>query len=295
MPVKLLRIHVLADDYAGYEVRGLYAQHGLSLLLELYIDGVKRLILFDTGQDGYAVLHNAKLMKLDIGSVDAIVLSHSHYDHTGGVLDIVKQVEKKPIPIIAHPDIAKPAIHIAKNWIRDVGLPHSLDVLEKHGAKPLLLSQPLEIASGVVFLGEIPRYRPELTASITNLYTIENGKLVPHDIKDDTGLAIDVEGYGVVLISGCGHSGVVNMVIHAKRVLGKDVRAVVGGIHLASANRDTVERVLEALRSEGVEELYLGHCTGLRAEYLAMERYGDRFTKIYTGFVKTFSSRELES
>lgn len=290
MSVELLRVHVLADDYAGYEVRGLYAQHGLSLLLELYVDGVRRVVLFDAAQDGYAVIHNAKLMKLDVGGIDAIVLSHSHYDHTGGAPDIVEQVGKKPVPIIAHPDIARPAVHVAKRWIRDVGLPYRLEVLEERGAKLLLLSRPLEIASGVVFLGEVPRYRPELAAPVTNLYTIEDGKLVPHGVRDDTGLAVDVKGYGVVLVAGCSHSGVVNMVAHAKRILGKSVRAVVGGLHLVSANRDTIERVLEALRGEGVEELYLGHCTGLEAEYLAMERYGDRFARIHTGFAKTFGS-----
>lgn len=291
MAVKLLRISVLADDYAGYEVQGLYAQHGLSLLLEVLLDsGVTKRILFDVGQDGVAVIHNAELMGLDIGDIDMIVLSHSHYDHSGGLLEILKHVKKKPIPLIAHPDIVKPAIHLSQRGLRDVGLPYTLNQAEEAGARPILVSEPMEVAPGVVFLGEIPRYRKDLASEIKDLYTVENGRLVPHTISDDTGIAINVEGYGVILVSGCSHSGIANMVIHTSKLLSKPVRAVFGGLHLVGADREKIRKVIEVLRSEGVEEVYVGHCTGLEAEYMLLEAYGENFTKIHTGFTKTFGT-----
>jgi len=291
MAVELLRISVLADDYAGYDIRGLYAQHGLSLLLEVLLsNGERKSILFDVAQDGAAILHNAELMDLDIEHIDMITLSHSHYDHSAGLLEVLKRVEKKPIPLVAHPDIAKPTIHLSQRGLRDVGLPYTLSQAEEAGARPLLVREPMELAPGVVFLGEVPRYRRDLVSEIRDLYTIESGRLVPHTINDDTGIAINVEDYGVILVSGCSHSGIVNMVMHARKLLGKPVKAVFGGLHLVGADREKIKKVIEALRNEGVEEVYVGHCTGLKAEYMLMEAYGESFTKIHTGFIKTFGS-----
>ncbi len=291
MGVDGLRLTVLADDYAGYEVRGLYAQHGLSILLEIRLGNAVKRILFDCGQDGSAIIRNAELLGLGnvLKSIDMIVLSHSHYDHTGGLLDILSYV-RRPILVVAHPDIVKPAIYVDPQGVRDVGLPYPLTRVEEMGAKLLLLREASHLGSGTVFLGEVPRYRKDLVSSIENLYTVENGRLVPHPLNDDTGLAIDVEGYGVVLVAGCSHSGIVNMVIHTKKVLGKPVKCVVGGLHLVGADRETVQRVIDALRSEGVEEVYVGHCTGLRAEYMLLESYGERFGKIYVGFSRSWGS-----
>ncbi len=288
MGVKSLRITVLAEDYAGYEVKKLYAQHGLSILLEISLGSIVKRVLFDTGQDGSAVIHNAEVLGIDLGDLDAIVLSHSHYDHSGGLLEILKIVRKKPVPLIAHPDIAKPCIYLGPEGLVDVGLPYALHQAEELGAKPLLITHHLEIFPGVVFLGEVPRHRRDLVSEIPNLYTIESGKLVTHRMLDDTGLVIDVENYGPVLTTGCSHSGVVNMVIHARNVLGKPVRAVVGGLHLVDADEERINEVIEALKNEGVEEVYAGHCTGLRAEYALLKSFGNGFRRIHTGFSKTF-------
>ncbi len=278
-----MRIYVLADDYAGYEVRGLYAQHGLSILVEVSINGISRYILLDTGQNGNAVLHNAKLMGLDLDKIDVIVFSHSHYDHTGGLIDILKNLSSKQRILVAHPDIAKPALYIGPHGIRSIGLPYTLEKLREYGVTPVLVREPMKVFDGVWFLGEIPRTRKDLVVELKDVYTVENGKLVPHSILDDTAIAIDVKKHGVIVITGCSHSGIVNIVLHAKEVLGKQVKTVIGGLHLVSADKDLIENVVRELQKQGVEEVIAGHCTGLIAEYMFMERYRDRFKLLHVG------------
>ncbi len=284
MGLERVRVVILADDYAGYEVRGLLAQHGFSAYIEVVDDrGMVHRVLFDAGQYGEAVVHNARLLNIPLEDVDVVALSHSHYDHSGGLLTIAS-LFKKRVPLVAHPDIVKPAIYVSDHRTRlDIGIPYSLSALEEKNMVPYLLKSPLEIAPHTYFLGEIPLRETEFTSHIPGVYTIEDGELVPHGFRDDTAVAVELDDE-VVVIAGCSHSGIVNIVMHAENLLKKKVKAVVGGLHLVEMPRNKVSRVLDYLEKLGVEELYVGHCTGLLAEAMALEKYGEKFTKIHTGY-----------
>ena len=278
------KITVLVDDYAGYDVRNLYGQHGLSIHIE-YIDsgGKTHRVLFDTGQSAEAILHNARLLGIDLSKVEVIVLSHNHYDHTGGLLDVLKKINKR-IPVILHPDALKPSVHLSKYGIRSVGMPFSIGEIEKLG-DIVPLRDSAEILPGMYFLGEIPRYMKDLANPIENLYIVVNSELKPHSLKDDTGIAIDIEGLGQIIISGCSHSGIVNIAKHSEKIVGNNIYAIIGGLHLVQVSKEKINETINYLRKElSVREVHIGHCTGLIAEYMFLEEYKDKFFKIRSGY-----------
>jgi len=280
------RVTFLADDYAGYEVRGLLGQHGLSVLVEvLDSGGVWHSVLFDVGQYGAGVVHNARLLNVDLSRVEAIVLSHNHYDHTGGLLDVLKSIGRR-VPVVGHPWIFKPSIYVRGGRVRlNIGVPYSRGELEAAGADFILLRSPLEVAPGVYYLGEVERVHEDLAPVLEGNYTVdEDGRLVPHTLPDDTGIAVVVEGYGAIVIGGCSHSGIVNIALQAERVTGVKPRAVMGGFHMVGFSREKIEETIRLFREMGVEEVHTGHCTGLRAEYMMMEAYREKFHKIHAGY-----------
>ncbi len=274
-----MRVTVLMEDYAGYESPFL-AQHGVSFLIEA---GGKR-ILFDTGQSAEPVLHNMKLLGINPESIDYIFLSHCHYDHTGGLLEILKAVGRR-IPVIAHPEIFRRNFSM-RRYLRPVGVPFRRDEIEEL-AELYLSAKPVEIVEGVYSTGEI-RVRESFERVTLELYTIKNGRPVRDEMRDDMSLVAKTPE-GLVIISGCSHAGIVSIVKHSMRLTGEDrVRAVVGGFHLIDASDERIARTVEEFRKLGVEEVYTGHCTGLRAEAEFLKAYGERFHKLHSGMTIEF-------
>jgi len=276
-----LSIYTLLDDYAGYET-GFYGQHGISFLVDVVAGEVRRRILFDVGQSGEPILYNMEKMGLGPGEVNVVFLSHCHYDHTGGLLEILRAIGKE-VPVIAHPRIFRK--NLVRSGSRNVGLPYTKEEAEEYGARWILDSQPRELMEGVITTGEIPREeRVDFERETTlGLYTIEAGKLVRDYMLDDISLAVRTRE-GLVVVSGCSHAGIVSIVERAKRITGsREVRAVVGGFHLIDADDRRIERTVEALREMRVGRIYTGHCTGLRAECRFLREFRERFEKLHSG------------
>ena len=278
----MISITVVIDDYAGYEV-GLLAQHGFSAL----IDTGDCKILFDTGQSGRALLNNLHILGIDLKQLDYIILSHRHYDHTGGLLDVLDEAKKR-ILIIAHPDIVKPN-YALKPRLRSVGLPYSLNEVHKRGGELVLSRKPLRILDNIYFLGEIPR-DPEFI-KLPETYTINSrNELVPDNLNDDTALAIKLDADRVIIVTGCSHSGIVNIVRYTKEVLGVEaVEAIIGGLHLINADDVFLERVCKELRKLNVNSLHVGHCTGFNAISYLRRVYGDKVKIIHSGYKLVFT------
>jgi len=284
-----VKIYTLLDDYAGYETSFL-AQHGNSFLIDVEADQVEKKILFDVGQSAKPIIENMRILNLNPENIDVICLSHNHYDHTGGLLEILSEIKKKGVPIVAHKDILRKTV-VKFNGLRNVGLPEDAkERAEELGGVWRLNKKPVKLMEGVMTTGEIPideRTSFERTIPL-QLYNVVNGKLERDLILDDMSIAVKTRT-GVVLVSGCSHAGIISIVKKALKLMKeKRLRAVIGGFHLIDAKRGKIQKVCENLREMDIVNVYAGHCTGLLAESILLKEFGTAFKKLHSGMILEF-------
>ena len=263
-----IRITTLSENSAN---RGDFlAEWGLSMLVE--VDGLK--ILFDIGASISAV-QNAQLLGVDLSTVDRIVLSHGHYDHTGGLREVLRRAGPKEV--IAHPAVWQSKYgRMPGGPERYIGIPFVRHGLEALGASFTLSEKPVKLSGSVMTTGEIPMVNDyEIVENY--LYVKEGDELKQDSLSDDLALIIDTD-FGLVVILGCAHHGIVNTLRHVQKLTGKElVYAAIGGTHLLHASAERLKKTAAALKEIGVQKLGVSHCTGFAASaYLARE-FGDAF------------------
>jgi len=251
-----VRITTLSENTANF---GFLAEWGISILIE--VDGMK--ILVDTGLS-FSAVHNAKLLGVDLSTIDRIVLSHGHADHTGGLRDVLKI--KGEVEVIAHPDVWTPKYvrRDEKSQEQYIGIPFSREELESRGARFNLSREPIYITDNVMTTGEIPMLSSYERVE-TNLFVKENDTLCQDPLADDLALVINTN-FGLVVILGCAHRGIINTLRQAQQLTGKElVYAVIGGTHLYRASKERIEKTIVDLKKMGVQRLGVSHCTGFHA------------------------------
>ncbi|MGI6615220.1 MAG: MBL fold metallo-hydrolase [Dethiobacteria bacterium] len=281
--VDSVRVTTLLDDYAGYETP-FYAQHGIALLVEISSGGLCKRILLDVGQSAVPILHNMEILGLDPGSIDAIFLSHCHYDHTEGLVDMLKAVDRESVPVIAHTDIFREN-YIFDPFIRNIGITakNGIEAIKAAGGQMVLTKEAFEIAPGVLSTGVVPR-RQDFEKQGIGTYNLVDGAISGDKIEDDLSIVVNVKDVGLVVLVGCSHAGIVNIVTHAKELTGIDrVEAVMGGFHLIEAPAERIARTAEALKEMEINRVVAGHCTGLKACAELGRVLGDRFQLLHSG------------
>jgi 7,8-dihydropterin-6-yl-methyl-4-(beta-D-ribofuranosyl)aminobenzene 5'-phosphate synthase len=246
---------------------GLSAEHGLSFWIE-YGD---RHILFDTGQSDLLV-QNAKLLNINLVQADAIVLSHGHYDHTGG-LSAVLDIAPKAL-LYLHPAAMKPKFSRSSHKSYSIGMPDSAKKAI-HIRQIIWTESTTSVFDGVGLTGRIPR---------TNSFEDTGGQFFldeegtePDQLLDDQALFIE-SSKGLVIILGCAHAGVVNTLQQISNIKpGKDFYAIMGGMHLINAGPERIERTITAFREYDLQQIGPVHCTGGNA----VERIRSAFPKQY--------------
>ena len=271
-------ISILAEDTIAFDTPYI-GRFGLSMLLELRAESCQKHILFDTNSAAAPIFHNLQIMEKSLDRVDTIFLSHCHYDHSDGLPGILAALDRQ-IPVIAHGEIFRPCFEINADGIRHIGIVgQSRQELEQKGAMFTLSNVPLNLMTGVTTSGEIERTTSfEL---LEDLYTAIDGQVIQDHEKDDGAVILNFQ-QGLVIVTGCCHSGIVNTMKHAQKITGVDkIYAVIGGLHFQDAGEEKVAKSIEALKE--VEWVFAGHCTGFEGMCRIAAVKGERFNAIHTG------------
>ncbi len=264
-----IRVTVLAEN-SVVNPFGIIGEHGFSVFVETPDFN----FLFDTGQ-GKAFVNNALALKKDLSSIKFLYLSHGHYDHAGGLESLLRI--KSPLTVYTHKD-AFLKRYWSKNDIKIyVGIPFSKAYLESLGANFIYEKGFREIEKGIYSSGEVERKTSFEKIDEEMKVENENGELVQDQIWDDFSLAIDTSK-GLVVILGCAHSGIVNILNYFISKTGKkEIYAVIGGTHLGFATDEQINATLEVIDKYNIKKLGASYCTGLEVGAKLYNKLKDRF------------------
>lgn len=242
-----------------------FAEHGFSALISVQQGGKSGTVLFDTGVSRKGILHNLDALEVDTGDIRAIILSHGHADHAMGLPGLVDRLGARNLPLVLHPDAFLERKLMLPNGV-EIGLPaprredfrrEAIEVIEEIG--------PSMVIDGMVLVsGEVSR-TTDFERGFPVHYAKRHSGWEPDPlILDDQCAIVNVRGKGLVLITGCGHSGIVNTILHAQRLTGvHSVYAVIGGFHLSGRLFEpAIPATIQALEKLKPHCLMPCHCTG---------------------------------
>lgn len=249
--------------------RDLVAEHGWAVFLETDAGN----FLLDTGQ-GNAIIHNAKVLGKDLSSLKGIILSHHHYDHTGGLLQVLEQTG--PIAVYTHPELFKKSYTLRKGEEQYIGIPFKLEELEQQGARFIFARGWQEIIPGMYLTGEIPRLASFETGP-ADMFCKDNSDYVKDCLLDDQALAFVTE-QGLSVVLGCAHAGIVNTLKYILEKTGySQINIVMGGTHLGPQDQETKELSIQALKELNISRIGGSHCTGIATSVRLASEFGERF------------------
>ena len=259
----------MGKEWARKHFRLPFAEHGFSMLIKVFSKGSFHIILFDTGVSRKGVVTNARRMGLNLTEIKCIVLSHGHYDHFGGLVDVLKAVDKKNLPIIAHENMFKTRGAVTSDGtVRKYPKFPSEDQVAP--AKYLGTRQPYLLAGdSILVTGEIPR-KTDFEKGFPRQRVFSDGKWQPDPwVWDDRAIVINIKHKGLVVISGCAHAGIANTTLYARQITGvAKVYAIMGGFHLAGKEcEQRISPTVEMLRQLNPKTVVPSHCTGWRGKY----------------------------
>ena len=258
------------------------AHHGLCLAVTAHFANEVRTVLFDAGPDPYALIRNCGHMNLDFKMIDALVLSHGHFDHSEGLLIAAKMIrsgdKKRRIPLHVHPGaFVKRALRLSEGTLLPLQDVPSRQALQSAGVDLVESDNPGEIVGGSFFLtGEIPRRSFE-RGLVNQVQLTEAGEWEPDPLcMDERFMVANIKGKGLAIFTGCSHAGVINICSHAKELfLDMPLYALVGGLHLVHPNEDLIGDTIEELKKFGLKVIIPGHCTGWRAIHSLLNAFGE--------------------
>lgn len=267
-----MKIIPLIEDYCPG--RGLRGEHGLAM----YIETARAKILFDAGQTD-AFIANARQLGVDLGGVDAVFLSHGHYDHSGGIAALYASIAPAKPPLYAGTGYSIPKFGRGDSGLTANGIPDS--ARPPNSPHAIQVGTRVEILPGVHALPHVERTDGSVPAPRFRL--VEGGVERLDGFDDEVSLVFD-EPDGLVVVTGCAHRGIVNIVESARKAYpGKPVAAVVGGFHLVDAPEDAINTVADAMVQIDPVRILCGHCTGPRAYAALMARLPGRVAWLACG------------
>ena len=265
------RITTLCENNAGM---GLLGEWGFSALVET----PETTILFDTG-GGKSLKYNAGVLDIDLKKVDRIVLSHNHYDHTGG-LAVALECIGRETEVVAAPELwqqEKYAYKKTTDSYHYIDIPFVRPHLESLGGRFTLTRQPAQLGENIMTTGEVAISSDFETVGEDDLMVKTDQGYSRDDFSDSRSLIINTS-LGLVVLTGCGHRAPINILHHAQALFnGQRIYALLGGIHLMKANDERIERTIQALVGLGVQMVGTSHCTGRKTEVALANAFGESF------------------
>ncbi len=257
-------------------------EHGFAAFLETGEGN----FLFDTGK-GKTVVRNAAVCKKDLISINKIVLSHAHGDHTGGLPEVL-QILPAQIDVFAHPDIFADRFRQKKDERIYGGIPFVKGHLERMGARFNFNRSYKEIENGIFLTGEVPRETAFEGGDMGDRYLNREGKIERDIILDDQSLVIHVEK-GILIVLGCAHAGIVNVLNHAIKKSGvEEIYGIIGGTHIGLSGDEQRDQTIEALKDYKIEHFIPAHCTGTEAMSRMRQAFGNNFQFSHVGLTLQF-------
>ena len=285
---------VAAPQFTGGEtVAGLRAEHGFSALVTVRSGDASSTLLFDTGASPDALAVNAERLGIDVGELQGVVLSHGHFDHTGGFDGLARLRGRSGLPLTVHPAVwTRRRLELPGG--RALEMPTlSRGALEREGFQVIERRQPSLLVGGILITGEVDRVT-EFEHGMPPPHQAWDSRGWQHDpaVIDDQALVINVRGRGLVIVTGCGHAGVVNIIRQAIRLTGVSrLLAVIGGFHLSGPAFEPVIAPTVAALTELTPELIVpGHCTGWRAQHTLAAALPDAWVQSSVGTAYTLSA-----
>jgi len=275
-----MKITVLTEN-TKLENSDLIAEHGISLFVEK--DGYN--ILFDTGGPQESAIKNASRLDIDLRKVDAVIISHGHNDHTGGLLKFLQINDKAPVYL------KKEALgsYYSKRPEGEKYIGIDSKIVEKYAERLYFIDKTVEIAKNIFIVPNIYKEFP-VPSSNSVLFEKVNGKLVRDNFKHESFMVIENDNK-LTVFTGCGHSGIKNIINTAKEAFpDKKIGNVIGGFHLQAgartfevAEKEEIEEIAEWLKLEAAGQIYTGHCTGERAMKMMRPILKNKLNEIYAG------------
>ena len=268
------------------------AEHGFSTLVTTVNNAQERTMVFDFGLSAHAAAQNADTLHCDLTKVETAALSHGHLDHFGGLDEMAKRIQPRDMEFVVHPAAFRLSRRVGRGDRKiDILTPVKEDV-EKLGFRIVQTQDPYSLLDGnVLFLGQIPR-TTEFERGMPNATYEENGQEVHDDLIDDTSLVMNIKNKGLVILSGCAHSGIINTVRYAIQATGiQKVHAVMGGFHLnGPAFEPIIGETLVEMLQIAPDHVVPTHCTGRNAIMAIENALPDAFILNMSGTKLTFSA-----
>jgi 7,8-dihydropterin-6-yl-methyl-4-(beta-D-ribofuranosyl)aminobenzene 5'-phosphate synthase len=284
-----------SEDASGNRV-SILAEHGFSAVVSLTVADQNRTALFDFGFSEHGALQNARSLGVDLTGLETMVLSHGHMDHHGGLLAFAESLGGKGMELVLHPAAFRSQRYIKLSEDRRIRLPSpDLKRLETAGVRVVASRSPRTLLGGtLLFLGEIPR-RTEFEQGMLKARYEEGGAEKFDPIEDDSAVVAHVRGKGLVVLSGCAHSGIVNTVAYAREVTGIDpVFVVMGGFHLTGADFEPIiAKTTEALKAINPRHIVPTHCTGRKASIHIEREMQENFLLNMSGTKMVFAAGDF--
>jgi 7,8-dihydropterin-6-yl-methyl-4-(beta-D-ribofuranosyl)aminobenzene 5'-phosphate synthase len=264
-----MRITILCENSVGRAIPAI-GEHGFACWIEM--DGKHYLV--DSGQ-GLGIIKNAHVLDLPLNQLSGAVISHGHYDHVGGLDQVLRHVDG--LEVFAHPDVFAERYSQGSHNLRFLGIPQRRELLETLGARFTFTPGFQQIADNLYVTGAIPRDTDFELGDANLVQRNSDGQFEPDPFNDDMAVVVE-SAKGLVVVLGCAHAGIINTLDYVCKQFDRDeVYAVVGGTHLGPVSAEQFNRTLIELKRFNIQKIGVSHCTGQPRAALLRNEFGKRF------------------